>query len=237
MNPLRRKPKMSLQAKLDAVRQDFESKIPSNALAVMHASTDALIASGHARRALQTGDHAPEFALPDSEGTVFTSHDLRLKGPIVITFYRGVWCPYCNLELQALEGMRTDIQARGATLIAISQQTPGNSRASRRDNALGFPILIDKCGVVAAEFGIRWTLEGSIRTLYEQFGVNLETFNGEPSWTLPIPGRYIIDTRGVIAYAEINPDYTRRPEPEELLPVLDALLENAGVYRETENAL
>lgn len=148
----------------------------------------------------------------------------RKKGSLVVTFYRGVWCPYCNLELQALEGVRAEIESRGATLIAISQQTAGNSRASSRDNAVSFPILIDQGGAVADAFGIRWALEGDIRALYEQFGVNLETFNGEPSWTLPMPARYVIDTNGVIVYSEVNPDYTKRPEPAELLPVLDALL-------------
>ncbi|WP_285424215.1 peroxiredoxin-like family protein [Pseudomonas sp. efr-133-TYG-103a] len=214
---------MSLQLKLDAVKHDFESKVPAQALAVMEKSTQDLVSSKQAERALKSGDNAPAFTLADSDGNTVTSKDLLLKGPLVITFYRGVWCPYCNLELQALEALRSEIESRGATLVAISQQTAGNSRASRRDNAVSFPILIDQGGMLADAFGIRWALQGEIKALYEQFGVNLQTFNGESSWTLPMPARYVIDTQGVIAYSEINPDYTQRPEPVELLPVLDAL--------------
>lgn len=223
---------MSLQLKLDTIKQEFEASVPPQALAIMHASTQALVDSGQAARAVKRGDLAPGFSLLDSEGSIVSSQALLQTGPLVVTFYRGVWCPYCNLELQALESVRAEIEARGASLIAISQQTARNNRASRVDNALSFPILIDQGGTVANAFGIRWALEGDIKALFEQFGVSLEMFNGEPSWTLPMPARYVIDTDGVVAYAEVNPDYTQRPEPSELLPVLDALASRVEVtYR------
>lgn len=214
---------MTLKQRLDAVRADFESKVPPEALRVMHASTEQLVASGQAQHALRAGDRAPAFVLPGEDGALISSSELLAKGPLVVSFYRGIWCPYCNLELQALEAARLAFEAEGASLVALSQQTAENSRKSRRDNDLGFPILVDHGGRTAQAFGIRWALEGDIKALYAKFGVDLAAFNGESSWTLPMPARYVIGRDGVIAYADINPDYTRRPEPEELLPVLAAL--------------
>jgi peroxiredoxin len=110
----------------------------------------------------------------------------------------------------------------------MSQQTAPNSRKSQVDNKLSFPILNDKGGETAAAFGIRFRLPDDLMELYKRLKVDLSVINGEPSWTLPMPARYVIGQDGVIAYAEINPDYTRRPEPDELLPVLERLLKQAA---------
>jgi len=127
----------------------------------------------------QAGDRAPEFILKDANGREVSSRELLAKGPLVVTFYRGVWCPYCNIDLQAL---------------------------------------------VAARFGLRFRLPDYLIELYrDTFKNDLSHTNGDSSWTLPMPARYVISTDGVIGYAEVNPDYTRRPDPEELLPVLSAL--------------
>lgn len=107
--------------------------------------------------------------------------------------------------------------------MAVSQQTAANSRKSQRNNRLGFPIVGDKGGELAAKFGIRWHLPEDLQAIHKQLGADLVAFNGEDSWTLPMPARYVIGQDGVIAYAEINPDYTRRPEPSDVLPVLDEL--------------
>jgi peroxiredoxin len=215
---------LPLQGKLDALKNEFETKMaPPEVVAVMHRVTDELIASGEAERALKAGDRAPEFELPDTDGNPVSSDDLLSKGPLVLTFYRGVWCPYCNFDLAALEEARLEIEKRGATLVAVSQQTSANSRKSQRTNNLGFPILGDKGGALAAAFGIRWTVPDDLKQVHKLLGADLEAFNGEDSWTLPMPARYVIDEDGAIAYAEVNPDYTRRPEPSHLLPVLDAL--------------
>lgn len=215
---------MSLQDKLDALKAEFETKMaPPAVVEVMHRVTDELIASGQAERALRAGDRAPSFTLPDPDGKPVSSADLLAKGPLVVTFYRGAWCPYCNLDLQALEEARSDIEARGATLVAISQQTAPNSRKSQRTNKLGFPILGDKDGELAARFGIRWKMPEDLQQIHKQLGADLMAFNGEDSWTLPMPARYVIGQDGLIAYAEINPDYTHRPEPSDIYPVLDQL--------------
>ena len=219
---------MALQDKLDAFKADFEAgrfplKPNQEALDTMQRATAELIASGQAQRAKKAGDAAPEFIFRDLDGKQVASRDLLAKGPLVVSFYRGVWCPYCNLELQALQDTLPEITGRGASLIAISPQTAPNSRKSERDNKLSFPILSDVRSEVADAFGIRFALSDELVALYKSFKNDLPVFNDDPSWVLPMPARYVIGRDGVIAYAEVNPDYTHRPDPSELLPVLDRL--------------
>ena len=219
---------MALQDKLDAFKADFEGgrfplKPTREALETMHRATAELIASGQAQRARKAGDAAPDFILKDPDGKPVASRDLLAKGPLIVSFYRGVWCPYCNLELQALQDTLPEITGRGASLIAISPQTAPNSRKSERDNKLSFPILSDVRSEVADAFGIRFALSDELVALYKSFKNDLPTFNDNPAWVLPMPARYVIGRDGIIAYAEVNPDYTQRPDPSELLPVLDRL--------------
>jgi peroxiredoxin len=215
---------MSLQDKLDAFKADFEGKkAPPHVVAIMHKATADLIASGQADRAAKVGATAPKFELPDVNGKMIRSTDLLAKGPLVVTFYRGVWCPYCNMDLQAIEEAAHEIRSLGASLVAISPQTAPNRRKSERENALSFPILSDHGNAVANAFGIRFRLPDELIAVYKGFGNDLTIGNGEDSWTLPMPARYVIGTDGVIAYAEVNPDYTRRPDPSQLLPVLRRL--------------
>ena len=216
---------MSLQAKLDAFKADFEAgrppySVPRSVIDIMHRATDELIASGAAGRAKKAGDMAPGFTLKDPEGRSVASADLLARGPLVVSFYRGVWCPYCNMELQALEAVRPQFEALGASLVAISPQTAPNSRKSVRQNGLHFPILSDVQGAVGAAFGLRFALPGYLVELYKNLKNDLPAFNDDPAWTLPMPARYVIGQDGIILYAEVNPDYTRRPEPEDMLPVL-----------------
>src|ERR1700727_321595 len=151
---------LPLQGKLDALKAEFETNIaPAPLVEALHRATDEMIASGAPGKALKAGDVAPAFTLPDADGNPVSSRDLLAKGPLVVTFYRGVWCPYCNLELQALQATLPEIAARGASLVAISPQTAANSRKSQRDNKLSFPILIDRGGEIAGAFSIRWNVQ------------------------------------------------------------------------------
>jgi peroxiredoxin len=216
---------MSLQAKLDAFKADFEAgkppyRVPRSVIETMHRGTAELKASGQAERARKVGDRAPEFTLPDAGGAMIRSADLLARGALVVSFYRGVWCPYCNTELQALEAFLPPIRELGAALVAISPQSATNSRKSARQNELSFPILSDQGNEVAAAFGLRYHLPDYLVELYQQLGNNLPLVNGDPSWTLPIPARYVIGPDGVIAYANVSADYTLRPEPEDMLPAL-----------------
>jgi peroxiredoxin len=218
---------MSLQAKLDAFKADFEAgkppyNVPPSVIETMHRATAELIAFGAAERALKVGDKAPAFTLKDPNGNDVSSAGLLAQGPLVVSFYRGVWCPYCNLDLQALEEALPEFERRGARLVAISPQTPVNSRKSVRQNALSFPILSDADNDVAATFGLRFELPDYLIELYKSAGkIDLPSFNGVPSWTLPMPARYVIAPGRTILYAEVNPDYTRRPEPEDMFPAIE----------------
>jgi peroxiredoxin len=211
---------MSLQDRLDAFKAEFRAARPPEVRAIMERATTELIASGAAGRALKAGAPAPAFTLAAQDGTLVSSADLLAAGPLVISFYRGVWCPYCNMELQALEAARGDFEAAGARLVAISPQNRVNSRKSVRENGLNFPILSDAGNELAAAFGLRFALPDYLVDLYRSLGNLLPNFNGDDSWTLPMPGRFVIGSEGSIAYAEVNPDYTRRPEPADMLPAI-----------------
>ena len=214
---------MPLQEQLDAFKTQFKSNAPEGAFEAFAKSTQELIDKGYAEKALKVGDKAPEFTLRDSDGNDVVLKELLAEGPVVLTFYRGVWCPYCNIELQALEAVAEDIRSRGATLLAISMQGSADSRKSQRDNNLSYPILTDQAGELSHQFGLRWTLQPYVIDFHKMFKVELPTIHNDGEWNLPMPARYVIDSDGAIAYAEVNPDYTRRPEPSDLFPILDKL--------------
>ena len=218
---------MTLQDKLDAFKADFRAgkppyNVPPAVIATMDRATRDLIASGAAERALQAGDFAPDFTLSAHDGTPVSSRDLLARGPLILSFYRGVWCPYCNMELQALQEALPAFRAAGANLVAISPQTRANSRKSVAANGLDFPILSDTHNTIAAAFGLRFTLPDYLVELYTMLKNDLPVFNGDPSWTLPMPARFVIGQDGMIRYAEVNHDYTRRPEPSDMLPAVRA---------------
>ena len=219
---------MTLQDKLDAFKVQFEAQAPAAAIEAFHRSTQELIDGGNAQRALKAGQMAPEFTLHDSDGNAVSSRALLAKGPLVVTFYRGVWCPYCNIELQALEEVADEIRARGANIVAVSLQNATSSRKSQRENKLSYPILTDQGGELSREFGLRWTVQDYAQEFFKQFGVDLPAIHNDGEWNLPMPARYVIASNGVIQHAEVNPDYTQRPEPSDLFTVLDRLAQSAA---------
>jgi uncharacterized peroxidase-related enzyme len=234
VNSLRQETIMTLKAKLDAFKADFEAgkppyNVPYSVIETMHRATAELRASGLSDGALKVGDRAPAFTLNDADGNQVSSAELLKQGPLVVSFYRGVWCPYCNLDLQALQAELPHITALGAKLLAISPQTASNSRKSMRQNDLSFPLLNDNGNQVAAAFGIRYQMPDYLITLYKSLKNDLPGFNGDDSWSLPLPGRFVIDTDGVILYAEVDPDYTSRPETALLLPALQQALAHFAV--------
>jgi peroxiredoxin len=214
---------MTLQARLDALSDQLELDAPKDVLESLHRAIDELSKSGAPGRALKVGARAPSFALPDANGKLVSSKDLLARTPVIVTFYRGVWCPFCNLDLKALEEARPELEARGATLVAISQTTTVNSHKAQSDNNLGFPILSDKGGEIGAAFGVRWTLPERLREAHRKVGAPLPIFNGEESWTLAMPARFVIGQDGIIAYAEVNADYRIRPEPSDMFGILERL--------------
>jgi peroxiredoxin len=166
--------------------------------------------------------HGP-FALPDALGRQVALSDLLERGPVVIAFYRGEWCPYCNLQLRAYQQVLPAIRARGASLVAISPQTPDHSLSMAEKNELGFPVLSDIGNAVARRFGLIFTIDASVRAAHEQVGANLPAYNGDDSWELPMAGMFIVDQSGTIRLAFVDPDFTRRLEPSAIIERLDEL--------------
>lgn len=212
-----------LQDGLDIVRADWESRILSkDVVRIMHRVRDQLV-SAHSVPALGVGSRAPEFELPDYDGEKIASRALLRKGPLVTTFYRGSWCPYCAYDLEALQATFSELEVRGASVVAVSQETASRSRRCRTVVELGFPLLRDQGGEVAARYGVRWTVPADLQRIYRILDADLDELNGEDSWTLSMPARFVIDLDGIIAYAVTSPDYTVRSEPRDLVSVLDML--------------
>ncbi len=216
---------MSLQDRLDALKTRAAADPNRNpeATVVLNRVTDDLIRSGIAGRALRVGDQIPAFVLQDVAGRSVCSREFLAKGPLVVSFYRGAWCPYCLLELEALQAAVPDFAALDAGLIAISPNLEPHARRTVRELGLTFPVLIDRGNVVARQFGLVWQFPYGLRTVYRGWGVDLARFNGDDSWTLPMSARFVIAPDGTVAHAEVNPDYTRRPDPSETIEVVRTL--------------
>lgn len=214
---------MLLAAELDAFRGAFMTKAPAEIRAAMERADSELLASGILDRALKSGDTAPDFTLPSSDGQIVSLKDLLKSGPVVLSFYRGGWCPYCNLELRALQAVLPKITTQGATLVAVSPQTPDESLSTAEKNDLAFPVLSDSGSQVAKAFGIAFDLADELRPIYTQFNHALPVMNGTDSWALPLPATYVIGQDGVIALSFVDVDYRTRLEPAAVLAALCSL--------------
>lgn len=211
---------MTLQTEIDNYKASFRSNVPQDIQTLMKAATDELDSSGIASGAPKHGDTLPSFSLPNHSGTNVKLEDLLSKGPVVLTFYRGGWCPYCNLELRAYQEILDDILAAGATLVAITPETPDNSLSTIEKNDLKFEVLTDEGAAYAQELGLVFSLPNSLRPIYENFGIDIQKHNGEGRFELPLAATYVINTDGVISYSFVDADYTKRAEPIEVLAAL-----------------
>ena len=182
-----------------------------------------LINSGAAKKALKEGAQAPDFTLPDARGNAVTLSHLLTQGPVVMTFYRGQWCPYCHLQLRAYQQALPHIQARGASLVAISPQTPDHSRAMAEKLKLTFALLSDRGNRVARQFGLVFTIDNAVRGAHKQVCADLPTFNGNESWELPMAGIFLIDQSGTVRLAFVHPDFTRRLDSSVVIARLNEL--------------
>ena len=191
--------------------------MPAERLAIVEHAAEELNSPELATRALKKGDHAPQFELPDGDGMIWRSQELLRNGPLVIVFYRGRWCAYCNTQLQALQEVHSQIAAAGAALAAISPQTQKHSYMTRDMHKLRFPILSDQGNMVAQKFGLVYRLSPEMQNLYESIYTKLPGYNGDQSWELPLPATFIIKTDGTISYSIADPDWRQRPEPQEIL--------------------
>jgi len=210
----------TLTGQIDAFQQALAGQVPA-AIMVQFAEETARVArSGIAAHALAVGAQAPTFSLPAATGNVVRLVDLLERGPVVLTFYRGEWCPYCNLTLRAYQAALPAITALGATLVAVSPQTPDNSLTTVEKKELTFPVLSDAGNVVARQYGLVVSLSQDVRPLYTAIGSDLPAYNGDQSWELPMAGTFIIARDGTARLAFVDPDYTRQLEPAEIVAAL-----------------
>jgi peroxiredoxin len=173
--------------------------------------------------ALAGGDRAPDFELQNAAGRAVRLSELLTRGPVVLTFYRGAWCPYCNAQLRGLQQALPEIEALGASLVAVSPQLPDGSLELIDEHALTFEVLSDVESRVASEYGILFTLAPVDRALMLQVGTDLPTVNDDESWVLPAPATFVIAGDGTIRHARVDADFTQRPEPAEIVRALQTL--------------
>ena len=216
-------PAPTLAQQLQQQREKSAQKIPADVRRVMKQKTEELARSGLAEKSLKVGDKAPDFELPNATGKTVRLADLLQHGPIVVAFYRGGWCPYCNLELRALQKTLPEIEKHGAQLVAISPQTPDASLSTKQKDELTFQVLSDKHNAVARQFGLVFTLPQEIRAIYKGFGHDLAARNGDDSFELPFPATYVIGKDRTIRFASVNADYTKRAEPSDILAAIRQL--------------
>ena len=215
---------MSLQAELDATRQQVGTQLPADVLAAIERATADLAAGHAARHALQPGQRMTDFVAPDASGQAVASMVLRSRGPLLITFYRGEWCPYCNLALRALQRELPAFTARGVSLVAISPELPDHALTMQQKHALAFPVLSDAASTVARSFGLVFALPPELRPVYRRLGIDLPGRNGNASHELPIPGSFLVSRDGVVLASFVEVDYRRRLEPADALAWVERLL-------------
>jgi peroxiredoxin len=211
---------MSLNEQLDSLTAKLRAIVPAERLAVVDRFAEELVKSGLADRALKIGDLAPAFELPDGDGTLWRSEDLLRSGPLMIIFYRGRWCAYCNAQLSALQEIHAQIADAGASLVAISPQTQKHSYMTRDMHKLRFPVLSDPGNRIAQNFGMVYRLSPELQAMYGSIMTKLPGYNGDQSWELPLVASYIAQSDGKISYARVDADWRKRPEPEDLLRAL-----------------
>lgn len=197
-----------------------EANRPLEITAKMRAATDELAKSGIKDRTLKEGENIPEFSLPNALGKPVSSADVLDVGPAVLNFYRGGWCSYCNIEMRALQQRLPEIEAMGATLVAIAPELPTKAEATKAKNALTYEVLSDVGNDLSRKFGLVFTLAEEVREIYQTMGIEVPDYNGDDSFDLPIPATYVVGKDGTVLKAFADPDYTKRLDVEDILEAL-----------------
>lgn len=212
----------SLQSTLDARRSSFNAKAPEDVKNVYEAGVEAVALSGILESAKQKGDQAPDFQLTNAAGKKVGLSEYLQEGPVVLIWYRGGWCPYCNLTLHAMQQELPDFKAAGASLLALTPELPDRSMSTAEKQKLEFEVLSDLNNEVARKYGVVFRLTDEVAAIYEEkFG--LSAYNGTDSNELPLAAAYVINTDGEIVYAFLDADYRNRAEPSEITEVLKSL--------------
>ncbi|PFA15708.1 peroxiredoxin-like family protein [Bacillus cereus] len=210
---------MNYTQQIKKFKKDYVAKIPKNVQTIMQRATDELTASKKTF-SLNVGTKAPNFTLHNHNGIPVTLYEELKKGPVILTFYRGVWCPYCNMELRAYQAILDQLKEQNIQLLAISPQIPDQTLTTHEKNQLQYHVLSDLDDKVSETYGLKFTVPDYMREYYIKFGANLPLYNGNDSWALPIPATYLINKAGEITFTHVNPDYTNRIDPQDILQII-----------------
>ena len=213
---------MSLKEELDLFAAQTKQASPDYESWVEELIAD-LEAEFDGEQMLKVGDTAPLFTLPSATGEQVSLKGRLDHGPVILSFYRGGWCPYCNLELRAYQALLGDIQSAGASLLAISPQSPDDSLTTAEKENLSFDVLSDHGSTVAGQYGIAFELGGSLKIVQKKSGYDLTQLNAAKDWRIPVPATLVIGTDGEIKLAHVDLDYRNRLEPAHTLEVLRSL--------------
>ncbi|MCK5830525.1 MAG: AhpC/TSA family protein [Methylococcales bacterium] len=200
--------------------ENIAKQLPKDTLSTMSQATLDLKKLDIENIATKTNAIAPEFNLINHKNEDKSLKEYLDNGVIILSFYRGGWCPYCNLELRALQQLLPEIEKTGTKLVAISPEVPDQSISTHEMNHLTFDILYDQGNKVAKQFGLVFKLPEVLRPIYDNFGINIPDHNGDNTFELPIPATYVINQQGKIIYHFIDPDYTIRSEPSEIVKII-----------------
>jgi peroxiredoxin len=209
-----------LQDQLDEITANTRTLVQPERLAISDRAVEELLMSGAESRVLPVGAKAPSFELLDFTGKHVRSADLLALGPLILSFFRGRWCPYCATELEAWRDLMGEVRDKGALFVAISPQTLRHNDFTADQHSLTFPVLSDPGGEIADRFGLVYALPPYMQKYYRSILVNIPFVNGDDSWRLPLPGTFVVAQDGTILFAEAHADFRVRPEPRN---VLDAL--------------
>lgn len=212
-----------LQDQLDQITENTRTLVQPERLAVIDRAVEELFTSGIEDRILPVGAKIPAFALPDAAGKMVRSEDLLALGPLVISFFRGRWCPYCVTELEAWRDLYPVVREWGGLVVGISPQTQRQSDFTAGHHKLPYALLTDFGSKLAEQFGLAYTVPEYQRSYYRSILVNIPFVNGEESWRLPLPGTFVVGQDGTVLFAEAYADFRVRPEPEEALQVMRAM--------------
>ncbi len=210
-----------LDEKIKSYQEAFRNKVPVATQEVMLKATQTLVEQNISKNALKVGAQVHPFVLPNAlNNEVSLKDELEKNDFVVLNFYRGGWCPYCNLELKEFQGRLGELKELNTSLIAISPQTPDASLSTQEKNELSFEVLSDEKNVIAKEFGLVFSLADELKPIYESFKINLPTSNDDDSYEIPMPATYVLDKKGVVIFAFIDEDYTKRCEPQLILDII-----------------
>ena len=213
----------AFQQELAATAQHLATVLPADAARTIDQGIATVAASGQAQRVLQAGQAAPDFTLPNADGQPVHLRELLAQGPVVLTFYRGNWCPYCNVQLRAYQQALPELAQYGATLVAVSPQSPDHTSLTVSEKALAFPVLSDAGNAVARQYGLAYSVGGEVATTLRGVGIDLAAYNGTADDELPLTATFVIAPDGRIAWAWVDANFKHRAEPAAIVAALQQL--------------